>query len=176
MLPRRIKVKQRDITDCGAACLASVAAYYQMHVSIGRVRQYAGTDKRGTNILGLIEAAEKLGLEAKGVRGTYDSLFKIPKPAIAHVVLENGLHHYVVIYKCTKRCIFIMDPADGVVHRKTHDAFRQQWSGVLMLLVPGSTFQKGTSGSGHAGRFWQLCGHIRVCCCRLWLVHWYIPY
>jgi ATP-binding cassette subfamily B protein len=156
MLPRRIKVKQRDITDCGAACLSSVGAYYQMHVSIGRVRQYAGTDKRGTNILGLIEAAEKLGLEAKGVRGTYDSLFKIPKPAIAHVVLENGLHHYVVIYKCTKRCIFIMDPADGVVHRKTHDAFRQQWSGVLMLLVPGSTFQKGTSGSGHAGRFWQL--------------------
>jgi len=25
-----IKVKQRDITDCGAACLASVAAHYML--------------------------------------------------------------------------------------------------------------------------------------------------
>ncbi|MCG8784305.1 hypothetical protein G1K66_01870 [Tenacibaculum finnmarkense] len=40
-----------------------------MQLPIARIRQYAGTDKKGTNVLGLIEASEKLGFEAKGVRG-----------------------------------------------------------------------------------------------------------
>ena len=63
--------------------------------------QYAGTDKKGTNLLGLLEAAEKLGFDAKGVKGELKHLYKIPLPAIAHVVLKNGLHHYVVIYSVT---------------------------------------------------------------------------
>ncbi len=33
-----IKVKQRDITDCGAACLASVAAYYYLTLPVARIR------------------------------------------------------------------------------------------------------------------------------------------
>jgi len=82
-----IKVKQRDITDCGAACLASVAAHYGVQLPVSKIRQYASTDKKGTNILGLIEASTKMGLLAKGVRGEWESLFKIQKPAIAHVVV-----------------------------------------------------------------------------------------
>ena len=54
----QIKIKQHDITDCGAACLASVAAHYQLQLPLSRIRQYAGTDKKGTNMLGLLEAAE----------------------------------------------------------------------------------------------------------------------
>lgn len=98
----KITIKQHDITDCGAACLASVSANYKLHVPIAKIRQYAGTDKKGTNVLGLIEAAQKLGFEAKGVRGDLESLFKIPKPSIAHVIVKEKLHHYVVIYEVTK--------------------------------------------------------------------------
>jgi len=65
----KITVKQRDITDCGAACLASVAAWYKLALPVARIRQFAGTDKKGTNILGLVEAAGKMGFLAKGVRG-----------------------------------------------------------------------------------------------------------
>src|SRR5512142_635312 len=97
----QIKVRQRDITDCGAACLASVAAHYNMRIPVARIRQFAGTDKKGTNILGLIEAAGRMGFLAKGVRGEWESLFKIPKPAIAHVVVKKVLYHYVVILKAT---------------------------------------------------------------------------
>ena len=61
----KIAIKQHDITDCGAACLASICAHYKLEIPIARIRQYAGTDKKGTNILGLIEASEKLGFEAK---------------------------------------------------------------------------------------------------------------
>ncbi len=64
----RIKIKQHDITDCGAACLASVAAHYGLVMPIAKIRQIASTDKKGTNVLGLTVAAEKLGFSAKRVK------------------------------------------------------------------------------------------------------------
>ena len=101
-----IKIKQHDLRDCGAACLASVAAHFRLRMPTARIRQYASTDKKGTNVLGLIEAAQKLGFQAKGVKGTLESLEKITKPAIAHVQIATpsgeGLLHYVVIYKVSK--------------------------------------------------------------------------
>src|SRR5581483_6504749 len=95
---RKVLIKQQDITDCGAACLASVAAWYGLQYPIARIRQLAGTDKKGTSVLGLVEAAEKLQLSAKAIKGEPDSILQVPLPAIAHVVLPNGLHHYVVVY------------------------------------------------------------------------------
>lgn len=42
-------IKQHDITDCGAACLATVAKQYGYSTSITKIREVAGTDTRGTN-------------------------------------------------------------------------------------------------------------------------------
>jgi len=42
----KITIKQHDITDCGAACLASISAHYNLEIPIARIRQYAGTDKK----------------------------------------------------------------------------------------------------------------------------------
>ena len=44
-------IKQHDITDCGAACLASISSHFNLQIPIARIRQYAGTDKKGTNVL-----------------------------------------------------------------------------------------------------------------------------
>lgn len=52
MQNKSIKIKQQDITDCGAASLASVCAHYGLAFPIARIRQYAFTDKKGTNVLG----------------------------------------------------------------------------------------------------------------------------
>ncbi len=156
MLKKAITIKQRDITDCGAACLASVAAYYDLHISVGKIRQYAGTDKQGTNLLGLIEAAEKLGLQAKGAKGPLESLSKIPLPAIVHLILKNGLQHYAVLYKCGKKNITVMDPADGKIITKKKSAFAKEWTGVVLLLLPAETFKPGNQETTKALRFWQL--------------------
>ena len=150
------KIKQRDITDCGAACLASIAAHYELQLPVARIRQLASTDKKGTNVLGMIEAAEKLGFQAKGVKGPFESLFKIPKPAIAHVVIKEVLLHYVVIYNTTAKYIEVMDPGDGKVHRHTHEEFKKIWTGVLILLLPGEAFQKGDKREAMSTRFWRL--------------------
>jgi len=152
----RKRIKQRDITDCGAACLASVAAHFRLKIPVARIRQYAGTDKKGTNVLGLIEAANKMGFMAKGVRGEWESLFKIPKPAIAHIVKKEGLHHYVVITGTRKRFIKIMDPADGDYHKISFDEFKKQWSGVLVLIAPGEQFIRGNKTESLWSRIWHL--------------------
>ena len=149
-------IKQHDITDCGAACLASVTAHYKLQLPIARIRQYASTDKKGTNVLGLLEAAQKLGFEAKGVRGDLESLFKIPKPAIAHIIVKEKLHHYVVIYEVNKRHVVVMDPADGKMHKKTHTEFNKEWTGVLVLLLPEETFETGNKKISVYQRFWLL--------------------
>ena len=149
-------VKQRDITDCGAACLASVAAHYKLKLPVARIRQFAGTDKKGTNVLGLIEAAAKMGFLAKGVRGDWDSLFKIPKPAIAHVIVKEVLHHYVVLIKTTDKYIEIMDPGDGALHKMAHDEFKKQWTGVLVLIAPGEMFTIKNEKVSTQTRFWNL--------------------
>jgi ATP-binding cassette subfamily B protein len=152
----KIKVKQRDITDCGAACLASVAAWYNLKLPVARIRQFAGTDKKGTNVLGLVEAAGKMGFLAKGVRGDWDSLFKIPKPAIAHIIVKEILHHYVVLVRTTDKHIVIMDPGDGAIHRIEYEEFKKQWTGVLVLIAPGEKFTVRNEKVSTQVRFWNL--------------------
>ena len=149
-------VKQHDITDCGAACLASIAAHHKLKVPIARIRQYASTDKKGTNVLGMIEAAAKLGFSAKGVKGPFESLFKIPKPAIAHVIVKEVLHHFVVIYDTTEKYIEVMDPGDGQMHKLTHEEFQKQWTGILILLAPNEDFAAGNEKVSVTKRFWHL--------------------
>lgn len=152
----RVGVKQHDITDCGAACLASVAAHYELKVPIARIRQYASTDKKGTNVLGMIEAAEKLGFEAKGVKGEMDSLTQIPLPAIAHVVAKEVLHHFLVIYQVTKKHVVVMDPMDGKRHKIELSDFEQQWTGVLILLLPSEEFTPTDEKVSILSRLWFL--------------------
>ncbi|REA58621.1 peptidase C39 [Dyadobacter luteus] len=160
-------IKQHDITDCGAACLTSIAAHYKLRLPIARIRQYAGTDQKGTNMLGLIEAAQKLGFQAKGVKGMIENLSKIPLPAIAHIVVKKstessdgspgaGLHHYVVLYQITDKKITYMDPGDGKLHSKTKDEFKQLWTGVLMILLPTEEFKAGDQRISAMRRFWAL--------------------
>ena len=148
-----IKVKQRDITDCGAACLASVAAYYKLNLPVSKIRQWAGTDKKGTNAWGLIKAAEKMGMTAKGVRATPEALAELPIPAIAHVIVRDKLQHYVVIYKITPKYVERMDPGTGKFQKQSLDDFKKEWTGVLILLSPSGDFKAGNEKVSNFNRF-----------------------
>lgn len=152
----KLNVKQHDVTDCGAACLASVAAYYKRYVPVSRIRQWIGTDKEGSSVLGLVKGAEKMGFDAKGVKGNSTSLPKIPIPAIAHLVLKNKLQHYVVIYRVTKKHIQVMDPGPGKTKKIPRRSFEQSWTGFLMILLPGDSFRPGNEKRSVYLRFWHL--------------------
>lgn len=160
-------IKQHDITDCGAACLATISKQYGFTTSITKIREIAGTDKQGTNAYGLIKAAQELGFSAKGVKGDEKAFFsQFPLPCIAHVVVDGSLLHYVVIHKITEKQIIIADPAKGIVKLtpneffgKVHDENKPpvyQWTGILVLMTPNVTFQKGSEGKGIFQRFFHL--------------------
>ena len=61
-------IKQHDITDCGAACLATISKQYGLKLPISKIREIAGTDKQGTNAYGVVKAAEQLGFTATKAR------------------------------------------------------------------------------------------------------------
>ena len=155
------------MTDCGAACLATISKQYGFKTSISKIREVAGTDKQGTNAFGIIKAAKKLGFTAKGVKGDKKALFtEVPLPCIAHVIVDGSLLHYVVIHKITKKQIIIADPGKGIVKLSPEEFFgevlkdgeppKYKWSGVLIFMVPDSTFEKGDETQGLFQRFFHL--------------------
>lgn len=150
------KVKQHDMRDCGAACLSSVASYYGLDIPIAKIRQVSHTDTKGTNVLGMIQGLTAMGFNAKGVKGTIDALSSIPLPAIAHVQLENQLHHYVVIYKVDKSHITVMDPADGRIEKYKRADFEKIFTGVLILMETNVYFHQRNEKVGSYQRFWNL--------------------
>lgn len=62
-------IKQHDITDCGAACFATICKQNGYKIGITQIREVAGTDKHATNANGVIKAVEQLGFSAKGIKG-----------------------------------------------------------------------------------------------------------
>ena len=160
-------IKQHDITDCGAACLATICKQNGYKIGITKIREVAGTDKQGTNAYGVIKAAETLGFSAKGVKGNKEAFFsEFPLPCIAHVIVDGSLLHYVVIHKITKKQVIIADPGVGIVKLTPEEFFgevyeegkppKYQWSGVLVLLVKNETFKKGDETKGLFSRFFHL--------------------
>ncbi len=139
---RSILVKQLDITDCGAACLSSISAYYGHHRSVSLIRSEAGTDKNGTSLLGLVKAAEKIGFQSSAVKIEDKKLIKEDLPAIAHLKIKEVWFHFVVIYSLNEHTVTIMDPAKGKLERISMAEFKKNWTGILLLLKPGERFTK----------------------------------
>jgi len=155
-MKKQARIKQHDIRDCGAACLASVAAHYGLSLPIAKIRQYCHTDMRGTNVLGMIQGLNAMGFNAKGVRGNVDALMQVPLPAIAHVVVKEQLQHYVVIYKADKHGVTVMDPGIGKTEKRTLQEFAKVWTGVLILLEPNEYFEQRNEKTNIYQRFWHL--------------------
>ncbi|MCK7556460.1 peptidase domain-containing ABC transporter [Chitinophaga sedimenti] len=153
---RRYIIKQHDITDCGAACIASLAGWFGLQLPIARIRQYAATDKKGTSLLGLVEAATQLGFSAKAVRAPLESVGELPCPAILHVVIDKKLQHYVVLYGSTPEGVRIMDPAKGTLETMSKAKIGEMWTGVALLLAPAADFQPGNEKVSVTERFMAL--------------------
>lgn len=141
-------VKQHDATDCAAACMAMVCLHYKKETTITRLRDMMGTDLKGTNLIGLSKCAELLGFTCQAVRVDREGfLSDYTLPAIANVVTKEGLSHFVVIFKITKKYVVIGDPAKDL-ERIEIDAFYKNFTGAMLLLKPNTAFvsgkQKGT--------------------------------
>ena len=151
-----IEVKQHDIMDCGAACISSVGNFHKIYVPITKIRQWSETDNNGANVIGLIGALDKMGFHAKGVKASIQAIDKIPLPSIAHMMYENRLQHFVVIYKVKKKSLTIMDPSLGYLIQLSLKEFETNWSSALILIAPKSNFSPSNFKQSNITRFYSL--------------------
>ncbi len=148
--------RQRDLTDCGAACFAFLCDHHGLRLPLARVRRELGTNAAGTSAASLMQVARQLGFTAKGVKGPAEALPTVPLPAIAHCLIDGKRLHYVVLVAWTPKFTRVMDPAVGRVEKWPHERFKAVWTGVLILLAPGETFQPADRTTSPWRRWWSL--------------------
>jgi ATP-binding cassette, subfamily C, bacteriocin exporter len=72
---RKFYVTQLGEYACGLACLSTMS-----------------------RLLGLIQAAKEIGMEAKGFEAELSHLIELESPVILHVILDKVREHYVVCF------------------------------------------------------------------------------
>ena len=88
---------QPDDKDCGPACLKIITKHFGKTIAIQELRKLTETTRAGSSLLGLSDAAEKLGFRSLGVKISLEKLLEAPLPCILHW----NKNHYVVLYKIT---------------------------------------------------------------------------
>lgn len=118
--------KQPDSKDCGPTCLRITSKYYGKNISLQQIRNLSETTREGSSLLGLSDAAEKLGFKSLGVQIDFKTLVEeVPLPCIVHW----NKTHFVVVYKIDKTGkVYISDPSYGLI-RYTKEEFIKHWIG-----------------------------------------------
>ncbi|MBT2559786.1 peptidase domain-containing ABC transporter [Pedobacter sp. ISL-68] len=136
--------KQPDQMDCGPTCLRMVARHYGKNFSLQKLRDISGLNREGVSLLGISEAAEKIGFRTAGAKIGLDELKKSEFPLILHW----DQNHFVVLYKVKKEYYHIADPAKGLL-KYSENEFLKHWSarannekseGIVLLLSPAPDF------------------------------------
>lgn len=157
---------QHDSMQCGIACLQMICKHFGREYSLDFLSKLCFATNEGVSLLGIDDAANKLGLKTLCVKASMDELDKISLPAILHW----NQKHFVVLYKIKKGGkYYIADPGKGLT-AYTNEEMREYWlstnsKGVAMMLEPTPHFYdtKNASGVGekeiHSFRF--LYGYVR---------------
>lgn len=127
--------------DCGPTCLRMVTKYYGRNIKLETLRKLAETNREGVSMLGLCDAAEKIGFRTTAVKSTS----KLLKEATIPCILHWRQNHFVVLYKIKNNRYYLADPDSGLVTLSEAD-FNRNWvsakgsDGLALLLVPTPQF------------------------------------
>lgn len=110
------------------------------------MRELCHVTREGVSMLGVSDAAEKIGFHTAGVKITWEQLFNdAPLPCIVHW----NQKHFVVVYKIKKDKVYLSDPASGLLEYSKKDFLRcwlssghheSQRCGTALLLEPAPEF------------------------------------
>ena len=125
-------------TECGAACLGIVLAYFGRWVSIEELREACSVGRDGCNAADIFRAARRYGLEAQGWRKQPRELRGMSLP----LILFWEFNHFVVLEGFRKGRFLINDPANGY-RTIGEEEFDRAFTGVTLSFRPGPDFQPG---------------------------------
>ncbi|MEI6410230.1 MAG: peptidase domain-containing ABC transporter [Bacteroidota bacterium] len=158
--------KQHDAADCGATCLRMIARHYGRHYSLENLREMSYLDREGVSLMGISDAAEKIGLRTLGVKTGFQRLMEdIPLPCIAHWQQE----HFVVVYKVADKRVYVADPKIGKIELGEQeflngwisDVVNTEAQGILLLLEPTPEFFKRDGEKTDRAGFGFLWGYLK---------------
>lgn len=146
---QQFHIQQHDQSDCGVACLLSVLRFFGGNSSLGVLREWSGTLSTGTTLLGLYQAAQKLGLEATGYEADINQLKKLEFPAILHIIKNKEFLHFIVCYAYHQDTdsFLISDPGDLTVKQCPASELDAEWQSKALLLLKPSPALKQTPRS-----------------------------
>jgi len=132
-MKKKLEVIQEEISDCGICSLASIIKYYNGYIPLETLRYETKTNSEGVNAYELINVSKKYGFNSYGEK--INDLENKKTPFIAHLKLENGLYHFVVVYNIKKDKLLIMDPKIGFIQMQKEE-FNKMFTGVILNFIP----------------------------------------
>lgn len=128
---------QMEATECGAASLAMICAYWGKHVPLEQMRVETGVSRDGCNARNIMKAAKRFGMECRGFRKEPASLKTLEMPCLIHW----NFNHFVVLEGFKGEYAYLNDPAIG--RRKlTMQELDEGFTGVVLTFKPTEQFEK----------------------------------
>ncbi len=141
-------VLQMHASECGAACLGSVLAYFGRWAPLTELREKCEVSRDGSSAASILRASRHYGLECSGISVRAEQLKKLELP----LVLFWQFSHFVVLEGFDDRYFYLNDPATGR-RRLSAEEFRKGYSGIALRFKRGADF---SAGGGQPGLFGQL--------------------
>lgn len=131
-------ILQMEATECGAASLTMILAYYGLYVPLEKVREACGVNRDGVSANNICKGAKQFGCQAAGFFFPAKKMLNAEPPLIIHW----EFNHFVVFEGVEDGIAYIDDPAAG--HRKIPwDDFVTSYTGIAIKVRPGENFQPG---------------------------------
>lgn len=126
-----------EATECGAASLAMVFAYFGRFVPLEQMRIETGVSRDGCVAGNIMRAAKRYGLECHGYRKEPEALKDFTPPCIIHW----NFNHFVVFEGFKKGYAYLNDPAVG--RRKlTWEELDEGFTGIVLTFALTDAFEK----------------------------------
>ena len=129
---------QMHASECGAACLGSVLAYFGRWVPLTELREKCEVSRDGSSAASILRASRHYGLECNGLSVRAGQLKKLDLP----LILFWQFSHFVVFEGFDGRHYHLNDPSTGR-RRLTAEEFEKDYSGIALRFKRGADFSPG---------------------------------
>ena len=137
MRVRTPTIYQMESTECGAAALAMVLAYWGCYIPLEQLRIDVGVSRDGCNARNIMRGSRKYGMEPHAYRKEPENLKKLDMPCI----LFWNFNHFVVLEGFKGEYAYINDPAVGK-RKFTMRELDLCFTGIVLTFKKTDSFRK----------------------------------